>query len=159
MRPQSRNRGYLASRFLSLSGRLLSRRSFAINTGAPTASLRNWLQLPSRRPPRSSSSATSVLSGFDFFVCFLRASAPPRLRGELFCAPCLVPAPPGQGAVGLPYSAYRPASITCRAICRPIAIVSAGSCLANRRTMAIWVLSMSPSATAAITLRAASSTV
>ena len=52
------------------------------------------------------------------------------------------------------YNVYRPASITCLAICRPSAIVSAGSCFASRRRIAICVRSISPSATAAITLRA-----
>jgi len=54
---------------------------------------------------------------------------------------------------------YRPAASTCWAIWRPRAMVFAGSCLASLRTMAIWVLSISPSATAATTLRAEASTV
>src|ERR1039458_3344286 len=72
--------------------------------------------------------------------------------------------PFGSGAVfgrpgGLSYSEYRPAASTCLAIWRPIPMVSAGSCLDRRRRIAIWVLSISPSATAAITLRDESSTV
>lgn len=63
------------------------------------------------------------------------------------------------GGHGPPYSVYRPASMTRRAISRPTAMVLAGSYLARRRRIANWVRSMSPSATAVMTLRVASSMV
>ncbi len=53
---------------------------------------------------------------------------------------------------------YLPCSMTFCAICWRSSIVLCGSCFPSRRRMANCVRSMSPSATAAIILRAADST-
>lgn len=52
---------------------------------------------------------------------------------------------------------YLPASITLCATCCCTEMTSTGSCFESRRRMAIWVRSMSPSATAAMTFLAAAS--
>jgi hypothetical protein len=65
---------------------------------------------------------------------------------------------PGKCA-GDGYMLYFPAWITCPAICRRSVMVFAVSCLESRRRIVSCVRIMSPSATAAITLRAESSMV
>jgi len=104
---------------------------------------------------RSSRSAVERLPGREpGWPGVKRPSASPKPWRETRDRPAAVATTQASG-----YSVYRPAATTCRAICRPSAMVSAGSCLASRRTIAIWVRNMSPSATAATTFLAASSTV
>jgi len=103
-----------------------------------------WLRPASTASPQESASVLKLYyfqdkkdgAGSPVFLC---ANFSPCLRGE------------GYAVTYFPVSSNRLAIFSCSAM------TFSGSCFARRRTIAIWVRSMSPSATAATTFFAAAS--
>jgi hypothetical protein len=133
----------------------------------------NWFAIPAPVELQGFGAKMVTLQRIRVFAGAL-GNCPPGIRPHRQPGASRLPEAPGFGGgririrppieqitsvVEVTYKLYRPAASTWRAICRPRPIVSAGSYFESRRTMAIWVRSISPSATAATTLRADCSTV